>query len=166
MPGGFSSGFSAGFGATVPDPTTSGLTDIRTAIITGLAAREAWNDVTLFKYPAGDRAERPSGFELGSIESAEHEDITLAGTTHQASYTLNGDLWVSGAGAEDADFATVEAAALTLLQDLQAWIVSVDHGKSAGVDTLDILDLVSWELNFTAAPAAVIEFALNVVEYI
>jgi len=142
---------------------------VRSAIITGLNARAAWNDLEdgdFFRYPAGDRAGR-RGFELGAVEAGESEDVTLAGTPHEVTYNLLGSIWVPMVGAKDDDFATAEAAAMALLKDFQAWLVAVDHGKSISIATLDYLELTDWKLGFTVEdPAAVIGFTLEVTEYL
>lgn len=141
---------------------------IRAAIATALAARPAWDGVDIFRYPPGDRAERENGFALGEIDGVTNDDLDLSGTAHEVSYEMAGGLWVAGSGATDDDFKSVEDDVLALLADFQTWIKTVDHGKTLGATgvTVDFMDLATWDLSFTPAPAALIEFTLDITEII
>lgn len=140
-------------------------TAIRSAIVTALSGRAAWDGIDMFRYPPGDRAEWKTGFVLGEITNVDRVDIDMAGTHHEVTYEMAGGLWVGKTGATDADYADVEGDAIDLISDFEAWIAVSDHGKSINVATLDYLELARWELAFTPSPtAAVIDFTLDVIE--
>ena len=138
---------------------------IRTAIYNGLDARAAWDAIDLFRYPAGVLAGRPNGFALGKVQSADTDEEDLGGDTHRHDYDIEGLLWVSTDGSEDADFASVEAEVEALLEDLVLWLESVGHGKQLGIAGVDYLGLGRWNIDLTYEPAAAVaDFTLEVTE--
>lgn len=141
---------------------------IRKAIEAGLNARGAWSNVTVFRYPAGDLAESSNGFALSDIANVESVDTGMAGETHQVTYQLNGGLWVEDVGSDDDDYETVESAAIALIDDLQAWIVSIRHRPAdiTSGEELGLIELESWDLTLTVQPAALVDFVLRVTEYV
>lgn len=140
--------------------------ELRAAIVAGLSGRPAFTDVDLFAYPASGFAERGAGFELGPIRAAASDDVDFAALDHLVEYELLGMVWAADSGADDEDFTAAETEAIGMLRDLQAWLVSVDHGKTlAGVD-VDYVELASWEESLTAEPGAVFDFVLAVREVV
>jgi hypothetical protein len=136
--------------------------ELRKAIINGLSARDAWEGIELFRYPPGDLAGR-SGFALGFAEGGQDEDVDLTGEAHERSYQLGAALWYQGSGADDDAYEAVETKVRDLLADLMEWLRSVAHGKTLGVD---YLELDTWELSFTPEPAAFVEIQFSVREYV
>lgn len=142
---------------------------VRSAIIDGLDARSAFDDIPLHRYPAGDLAERPSGFALGIVEPVSTEDVSMAGTQHIVEYSIDGALWVGIDGGSDDAYATGESSAMALLQDFRSWIIAVDHGKGLGITdvTVDYLELTDWELSFPPLPdSAMVAFTITVIEVV
>ena len=137
---------------------------VRDAIASGLAARGAWSDVDVFAYPAGDRAERTSVFELGKIADGSIQLDTLGGAV-LSDYLIEAQLVLPGTGALESDFATSETQAVTLIGDIELWLIAVKHGKAAGVDSLDVLELARFELTPLAdgGTAAELTFAVSEV---
>lgn len=140
--------------------------ELRAAIVSGLAGRPAFAGVDLFAYPASGFAERDAGFELGPVRGSDSTDIDFAALDHLVEYELLGMVWAADSGAEDADFTAAETKAIAMLRDLQAWLVSVDHGKALASVQIDYLELASWEESLTAEPGAVFDFVLAVREIV
>lgn len=141
---------------------------VRTAIVDGLTARGApWTGVGMFRYPAGKLLDRVSGFALGELSPIDSEMNDLSGETVEITYQLDGGLHVGSTGSADDDYEAVETAAIAMIKDFEAWLITVDHGKSMGVPTVDSLELTDWDLAFAAsAPIAVVAFTLEVVEMV
>lgn len=139
---------------------------LREAIIGGLKGRSAFAGVDLFEEPALDFADRAAGLELGPIRAAVSDDVDFAAMDHLVEYELLGMIWATSSGADHCDFAAAEIKAIAMLRDLQAWLVSVDHGKALSGVEIDYLELASWEESLTAEPGAVFDFVLAVREVV
>lgn len=145
---------------------------VRSAIVDGLSAREAWDGITMYRYPAGaDRAEWKQGFELGEIGSIAilDESQDLVGDQFIVGYELSGAVWKAKSGALDDDYAESEAAVFALILDFWRWINSTAGGKTLDMDdaVVDQLALPLEEVMFANQDAGVAAtFTVDVAEVV
>lgn len=138
---------------------------IREAIKDGLDARAAWDDTQMFAYPAGDKVTKSRLFQLFGIRDGNAAMLDLSGLSISHQYILEGRITVlGGTGAKDSHFATNEATALALLADMELWLVAVDHGKTLGVATCDVLELIRWNATPGVDGSCVIDVDLAISE--
>lgn len=135
------------------------ISTLRSAIITGLSGRAKWSGIDLFAYPAGDLAERESGFFLASAR-ATPEEVTLEGDP-LVNWTIEGGLWIGGTGITDTDYAAVEQRVEELITDLDVWFASTGHGKT--LTGIDQLYLDSFEIGFDADGGAFVDLTITAV---
>ncbi len=138
---------------------------IRDAVKTGLDARPAWDDTQMFAYPAGDINTNSQRFQLFGIEDGGAAMLDISGQYIAHEYILEGRIIIpGGTGAKDSHYAANETAALALLADLESWLVAVDHGKSLGVATCDVLELARWNLTPGVDGSCTIDLDLAIAE--